>query len=228
MERIGVLLVDSLPAFREALRMMLETASDLEVVGEASDCLEALGEATKNQPRIVLISLGLNDLDRLEFVSRARRQFPETSVIALGTCADEALIADFAMAGCRGYLFRSVSRELLIHAIRAVNSGGLVVEAGLGEAASRFLSSVSSTDLSIQDDLEKAAISGHGGERHLTPREREVLDLLVQGYTNKLIGETLQISDETAKRHVRSIIAKLGACDRTQAAVFAVRGGITR
>ena len=129
---------------------------------------------------------------------------------------DEAFIVDAVAAGAKGYLLKDASQDLLYHTIRAVHDGGLLVKASLlKEAVMRRLMGPNGRREDAGAMIEA-----------LTPRERMVLDHLVEGKTNKEIGYALTITEETAKKHVQNIIAKLGAVDRTQAAVMAVRAGL--
>lgn len=134
---------------------------------------------------------------------------------------NDAMVVDAVRAGACGYLLKDASRELLIHTIRAVNSGGTLIKIGLlREAAggSHYL-----TGVTASEDLT----SGFAIEE-LSPREWEVLRILVEGNTNKEIASALLIGGDTVKKHVQSIIAKMGASDRTEAAVKAVRMGLVK
>lgn len=219
MERIRVLLVDDHPVVRAGLRSILETVGDIEVVGEASDGLKAVELAAQCQPQVVLMDIRMPNMDGLEATRRIKSEFPGIFVILLTMFDDDALVMDAVRAGAGGYLLKDASKELLINAIRAVNSGGMLVKSQLlrevvaGLTHSTIVRVPHSPSEAIEPDI-------------LTPRENDVLLLLVEGCTNKEIAKALIISDDTAKKHVQNIIGKLRASDRTQAAVYAVRAGL--
>ncbi|MDA8188724.1 MAG: response regulator transcription factor [Dehalococcoidales bacterium] len=223
MERITVLLVDELPVIREGLRIMLQIAADIEVVDEASDGLEALQKVAEHHPVVVLTELRSRCVDGLGILRRIKDEFPETSVIVLSTFDHSSFVLEALLAGSSGFLHKDASRELFIHSIRTVTSGGIVLATSLRGALSsafRPSSDFAGNGNADKEDLKWAI------NKELTPREREVLMLLVDGYTNKQIAQALSVSEETAKKHVHRIISKLGAIDRTQAAVKAIRAGL--
>ena len=219
MDKIKVLLVDDHPVVREGLRTMLATAADIEVVAEASDGLEAIEKVNEYQPHLVLMDLRMPNLDGLEATRRIKSQLASTSVIVLTVYDNDAYIVDAVKAGAGGYLLKDASRDLLIHTIRAVNSGGTLIKTSLLRQA--ILSATVTAGKGTKGEHSSVTPSND-----LTPREREVLRLIVHGQSNKEIGRTLSISEDTAKKHVQSILAKLGVSDRTQAAVKAVRASL--
>jgi DNA-binding NarL/FixJ family response regulator len=198
---------------------MLATAPDIEVVAEAGDGLEAVEKANEHRPHIILMDLRMPNLDGLEATRRIKSQLASTSVIVLTIYDNDAYIVDAVRAGAGGYLLKDASRDLLIHTIRAVNSGGMLIKTSLLREA--MLSLADATG-----DQSKGKHTVAIAPNDLTPRERDVLQLVVQGQSNKEIGRTLSISEDTAKKHVQTILLKLGVSDRTQAAVKAVRAGL--
>ena len=128
MEKIKVLLADDHPVVRAGLRTMLETVSDIEVVGEACDGLEAIDKVSECQPDVVLMDLRMPNMDGLEATKRIKSQLPSTAVIMLTIYDNDAYIVDAVRAGAVGYLLKDTSKDLLIHAIRAVTSGGMLVK----------------------------------------------------------------------------------------------------
>lgn len=219
MDKIKVLLVDDHPLAREGLRTMLGTAPDIEVVGEASDGLEAVDIANEHQPHIVMMDLRMPNLDGIEATRRIKSRLPSTSVIMLTAYDNDAYVVDAVRAGAGGYLLKDASKDLLIHTIRAVNSGGMLIKSSLLREA--ILSAAQVTDNHAKGKPEATTTLDE-----LTPRERDVLQLIIQGRSNKEIGKELSISEDTAKKHVQTIMLKLGVSDRTQAAVKAVRTGL--
>jgi len=219
MGKIKVLLVDDHPVVREGLRTMLATTPDIEVVAEASDGLEAIEKANEHQPHVILMDIRMPNLDGLEATRRIKSQLASTSVIVLTVYDNDAYVVDAVRSGAGGYLLKDASKDLLIHTIRVVNSGGMLIKTSLLREA--ILNSANVTaGQSKEKHTDARALSG------LTPREREVLRLVIEGQSNKEIGRTLSISEDTAKKHVQTILSKLGVSDRTQAAVKAVRAGL--
>jgi len=221
MEKIKVLLADDHPVVRDGLRTMLSTTPDIEVVAEAGDGFEALDKIKEHQPHVVLMDIHMPNLDGLEATRRIKRQTPSTSVIVLTIYENEAYIVDAVRSGASGYLLKDASKELIIHTIRAVNSGGMLIKSSLLRAA--FASLDKGNGVHFEDKQAKGtALDG------LTDREHNVLGLVVQGQSNKEIGQTLHISADTAKKHMQTIMSKLEVSDRTQAAVKAVRTGLAQ
>jgi len=218
MDKIKVLLVDDHPVVREGLRTMLNTAPDIEVVAEAGDGLEAVDKANELQPHVVLMDLRMPNLDGIEATRRIKSHIPSVSVIVLTIYDNDAYVVDAVRSGAGGYLLKDASRDLLIHTIRAVNSGGMLIKTSLLREAMLTLSDAAGDQLKGKPG-DTAAL----GE--LTNREHDVLRLLIRGQSNKQIGQALSISEGTAKKHVQTIMLKLGVSDRTQAAVKAVRAG---
>ena len=220
MEKIKVLLVDDHPVVREGLRTMLSTASDIEVVAEACDGLEAIEKVNESCPDVVLMDLRMPNLDGLEATKRIKSQSSSPAIIVLTICDNDAYIVDAVRVGAGGYLLKDTSRDLLIHAIHAVTSGGMLVKTSLLREAMLNLAGAAATGQPKNISADAAQLE------ELTRREREVLRLVVLGRSNKEIGLELCISEDTAKKHVQTIMLKLGVSDRTQAAVKAVRAGM--
>jgi DNA-binding NarL/FixJ family response regulator len=220
MEKIKVLLVDDHPVVREGLRTMLSTASDIEVVAEACDGLEAIEKVNESCPDVVLMDLRMPNLDGLEATKRIKSQSSSPAIIVLTICDNDAYIVDAVRAGAGGYLLKDTSRDLLIHAIHAVTSGGMLVKTSLLREAMLNLAGAGGAKQPKSQSADAAQLE------ELTRREREVLRLVVLGRSNKEIGLELCISEDTAKKHVQTIMLKLGVSDRTQAAVKAVRAGM--
>ena len=221
METIKVVIADDHPVVREGIRAMLQTDGGLEIVGEASDGLEAVAKTEECQPDVILMDIVMPKLDGLEATRRIKKQYPNTSVIMLTIYADKAFVIDAIQAGAGGYLLKDTSRDLLCHTIEAVINGGMLVKTSL-------LREAVATLVDLAPGFQKGAAEALIGVEKFTSREQEVLKLLVEGLTNKEIAKELSIAEETAKKHVQSIIAKLSASDRTQAAVKAVRIGLVK
>lgn len=206
MERISVLLADDHPVVRQGLRTLLELQDDIELVGEAADGAEAVTLAEELLPDVVLIDLVMPELDGVEALRRIRTASPATRVIVLTSFGDDARIFPAIKAGAAGYLLKDVEPQELLDAIRRVHRGeGLLHPAVAGR---------------VMRELARGADSS---VEPLSVRELEVLRLIAQGLSNKVIAQRLVISEKTVKTHVSNILAKLHLADRTQAALYAVR-----
>src|SRR4051812_3092063 len=207
---IRILLADDHGVVREGLRTYLALQDGLEVVGEAADGEEAVREAERLHPDVVLMDLVMPRLDGVGAMRELRRRVPGARVIVLTSYAEDDRLLPAVQAGAAGYLLKTVQPQELARAGRAAHGGGRLPAPG---AAARLVEAL-------------AAPSEERGAGRLTPREREVLELIARGRSNKRIALELGVSEKTVKTHVGHVLAKLGVADRTQAALWAVRHGL--
>ncbi len=207
---IRVMLVDDHGVVREGLRAYLELEPDIEVVGEARDGREAVRRAQELQPDVVLMDLVMPNMDGVEATSQIKQSRPETHVIVLTSYVDDERVVPAIKAGATSYLLKDVASSDLVRAIRGAHAGQAQLHP---EVARRLMQQVTAPRKS-----DAAA--------ELTEREREVLQLVAQGRSNKEIARQLVVSERTVKGHVSNILGKLGLQDRTQAALYAVRHGL--
>jgi NarL family two-component system response regulator LiaR len=205
---IRVLVVDDHAVVREGLRTFLELQEGMEVVGEAGDGEEAVALAERLRPDVVLMDLVMPKLDGVAAMRELRRRLPATRVIVLTSFADDERLLPSIRAGAAGYLLKNVQPRELARAVRAAHAGEALLDPVV---AARLVEAVAETP--------------DGPQERLTPRERQVLDLITRGFSNKRIALELGISEKTVKTHVGHVLAKLGVSDRTQAALYAVRAG---
>jgi two-component system, NarL family, response regulator LiaR len=209
-ERIRVLVVDDHAVVREGLRTFLELQDGLEVVGEAADGAEAIREAERMRPDVILMDLVMPRLDGVGAMRELRRRLPSSRVIVLTSFAEDDRLLPAIQAGAAGYLLKDVEPQELARAVRAAHAGEALLDPAV---AARLVDAI-------------AQPAGTGPPQRLTPRERQVLDLIGHGLSNKRIARELGISEKTVKTHVGHVLAKLGVADRTQAALHAVRAGL--
>ena len=221
MDPVRVLIVDDHPVVREGFRTMLGTDQALEIVGEACDGLEAVAKVAELEPDVVLMDVVMPNLDGIRATERIKAERPSTVVIMLTIYANDAYVIDAIRAGASGYLLKDVSRDLLIHTIRAATSGGTLIKTSL-------LSEAISGLIGPNGKQRRGDSLSTNDHDELTIREQEVLRLVAEGRTNKEIGRALSIAEDTAKKHVQSIIGKLGASDRTHATLKAARAGLIK
>lgn len=212
--KIRVLLVDDHAMVREGLKVMLSTDPGLEMVGTASDGEEAIALVDKCKPNVVLMDVRMPGMNGIEATRLIKASHQGVSVVMLTVYESEVYVADAVEAGAAGYLLKDASRELLCHTVHAVYEGGALLP---GPLLKETLDSIRS----LEGRRRRSSLGTIAAL--LTPREQEVLGLIVEGMANKEIAAALTITEDTVKKHVQSIIAKLGVSDRTQAAVKAVR-----
>jgi len=217
LKKIQVLIVDDHPVVREGLRTMLSTDRNIEIVGEACGGAEAVAMVAEKKPTVVLMDIRMPDMDGIEATRHIKDEYPSIPVVVLTMYDNDAYVINAVQAGASGYLLKDASRELLLHTIRTVSGGTTLIRSSLlHEAISSLIDS--------KNAPEKPGQSTAG----LTSRELEVLKLVVDGYTNKEIGKELSITEDTAKKHMQSILAKLDASNRTDAVTKATRAGIIK
>jgi DNA-binding NarL/FixJ family response regulator len=200
-DEITTLIVDDHEVVREGLRLSLSRAPHIRVVGEASDGASAIDLALRRKPDVVIMDVRMPGMDGLEATRRLSDQLPETKVLIFTAYSERSLLGRGFESGAKGYVLKEAPHGTLVRAIEQVAAGEAYVDPAL---MPQFLSGRDQTDM-------------------LTPREREILQLLADGLSNGDVAERLFISQETVKSHVRHILTKLEADTRTQAVAIALR-----
>ena len=208
----SVLLVDDHAVVREGLRTFLDLQDGIEVVGEAANGNEAVREALRLDPDVILMDLVMPELDGIGAMRRLRDQAPGCRVIVLTSFLDEERLLPAIQAGAAGYLLKNAQPAELARAIHAAQRGETIIDPS---AAARLVEAIADGSARVIAEPER-----------LTRRERQVLELIAAGRSNKRIAFELGISEKTVKTHVGHLLAKLGVTDRTQAALLAVRDGL--
>lgn len=204
-KEIRILIVDDHFLVRIGLLTSLKIDSDLKVVAEASTAAQALDLYRQHLPDVVLMDLRLPDSSGIEATVKLRKEFPSARVIIISSYDGEEDIYRSFQAGAQGYLLKSVLSEELFRAIKLVHGGEHYTPPHV-----------------------KRSLAEHDPASDLTPREMEVLQLLIKGLSNKEIGEVLGCTENTAKFHIKNILGKLEVNDRTEAATAAFHRGILR
>ena len=204
---IRVLIADDHSVVREGLRTFLGLDAEIEIVGDATNGEEAVQLARQLAPDVVLMDLKMPRLDGVSATGIIRRELPDTEVIALTSVLEDALVFGALRAGAIGYLLKDTEADELRRAIKAAAAGQVQLSP---QAAARLVREVRAPETMGT----------------LSERETDVLRLLAQGYSNKELAHALAISEKTVKAHITSILAKLNASSRTQAALYAVRAGL--
>ena len=212
MEPIRVLLVDDHVLFRQGLASLIGPVRDMEVVGEAGDGREALERTRELMPDLILMDIHMPGWDGLKATQLIKEEMPYVKIVMLTVSDDDEDIFQAIKQGAEGYLLKDIKPEKLFKLIRGVYKG----EAPISRlAAARIL------DEFTRSAQQETRVSSPGDS--LTPREREVLQLVAQGATNKEIASQLFIAENTVKNHLRNILAKLHLQNRVQAAAYALR-----
>lgn len=200
---IRVLSVDDHPLLRDGVAALIGNQTDMVLIAEASNGHEALEQFRRHRPDITLMDLQMPDMSGIDAMSAIRGEFPDARIIVLTTHAGDALVARALKAGAQAYLLKGLLRKELLETIRAVHVGQKRV----------------SPEIAIE-------IAEHATDDTLTPREIDVLQLIARGNANKIIAAELSLTEETVKSHIRNILSKLGANDRTHAVAIGLKRGI--
>ena len=200
---IRILCVDDHPLLLDGIAALIGTEPDMMLVAKASSGAEALRQFRATLPDITLMDMQMQDMTGIDAISAIRTEWPVAKIIVLSTFGGDVMAQRALKAGAQAYLLKGLARGELLDTIRLVHGGAKCIQA---EVAS--------------------SIANHVAEKALTDREVEVLGLIADGKSNKLIAYNLSINEETAKTHVKNILAKLHASDRTHAVTLALRRGI--
>ena len=218
-KKIGVLLVDDHAVVRQGLRMFIEMQNDMEVVGEGSNGAEAVDLAARLSPDVILLDLLMPQMDGVEATRKILEGNPKSRVLILTSFGDDDKVFPAIRAGAQGYLLKDIQPRDLVQAIRETYQGKAQLHP---DVAQRLMAAVSGhvpikepKSVSLPKELEG-----------LTEREREVLELIARGLTNREIAEKMVISEKTVKTHVSNLLDKLELEDRTRAAIWALKHGL--
>lgn len=200
---IRILAVDDHPLFRDGVAALIANQSDMELVAEASNGREAVELFRKHLPDVTLMDLQMPEMSGIDALGAIRNEFPDARIVVLTTHAGDAQVFRAMRAGAMAYLVKGLLRKELTDAIRAVHRG----------------------QKRMQPEVA-AQIAEHTMDDALTPREIDVLRSIAEGNGNKEIATNLSLGEETVKSHIRNILAKLGASDRTHAVTIGLKRGI--
>jgi DNA-binding NarL/FixJ family response regulator len=200
---IRIALVDDHPLLRQGIAALISDQPDLQLVGQASNGLEAIEQFRLHRPDVMLMDLQMPGMNGIDAMSAIRAEFPDARFVVLTTYTGDVQIVRALKAGARAYLLKSLLHRELLDTIRAVHAGQKRIPPEIA-----------------------AELADHAADDALTPREIEVLRLIAAGNANKIVADQLSITEETVKAHVKNILSKLDANDRTHAVTIGLKRGI--
>jgi DNA-binding NarL/FixJ family response regulator len=203
--RIRILAVDDHPLLREGIAALVASQPDMELVAEAADGRQAIAQFRKHRPDVTLMDLQMPEMDGVDAMIAIHGEFPEARIIVLTTYTGDVQVLRALKAGARAYLLKGLLRKELLETIRAVHAGQKRIPPEVA-----------------------AQLAEYAAEDALTPREIDVLRLIAAGNANKQVAAHLSITEETVKGHVKSILSKLRANDRTHAVTIGLKRGIIK
>jgi DNA-binding NarL/FixJ family response regulator len=202
-QSIRILIADDHPVLRDGVAALIESQSDMALVGEASDGAEAVQRYTALRPDVTLMDLQMPGMGGVDAIRAIREQSPRARILVLTTYDGDAKAAEALRAGAAGFLLKTTLRRELLDTIRAIHAGRRHVPAAIAQE-----------------------IALHAGDEALSAREQSVLALVAEGLANKEIAWKLGLAEDTIKTHLKNVFAKLGVADRTLAVTTAMRRGI--
>lgn len=216
MEPVRVLVVDDHTLFRRGIVTVLANQESIKVVGEATNGLEAIEKATKLTPDVIVMDLNMPQCSGLEATQALQTRMPQVKILVLTVSDNEVDLFHAIKFGATGYILKNTEPEELVQAIHHIAQGGVIVSPKM---ASKLLTEFRGSGRHMAEEVAEE-------EANLSPREEEVLQLVARGATNREIADSLFISENTVKTHLRNILDKLHLANRSQAAAYAVKRGL--
>jgi len=223
MSAIKVLVVDDHDLFRRGLMEVLDEEPDIVVIGEARNGKEAIDRAEELSPDVIFMDLNMPEQNGIETTAYLSQKWPELKVLVLTVSEEAADLYNALKVGARGYVLKISNPQEIIDALRQVHQGWVVVSPAM---APRFLSELGGAPGTAPAARDSSNL--RGGETHLTIREQEILRLVARGFSNSEIADELLVSENTVKSHVKNILGKLHMKNRSEAANYAGRLGLTQ
>ncbi|QQK77915.1 response regulator transcription factor [Salicibibacter cibarius] len=224
--QIKLILIDDHKLFREGVKRILEMEDQLEIVAEGDDGNEATRLAAQHRPDVVLMDINMPGVNGVEATRNLVERFPDVKVLILSIHDDEAYVTHVLKTGAAGYLLKEMDADALIEAVKVVGAGGAYIHPKVTHNLIKEYRRLASDD----GDHSTGRVSYKEIEYRkplhiLTRRECDVLQLMTDGYSNRMVGEELYISEKTVKNHVSNILQKMNVNDRTQAVVESIKKG---
>ncbi len=218
-QKIGVLLVDDHAVVRQGLRMFIEMQNDMLVLGEGTDGAEAVELSARLKPDVILLDLLMPRMDGVEATRKIMQNNPQAHVLILTSFGEDDKVFPAIRAGAQGYLLKDIQPRDLVQAIRETYQGKAQLHPDVARRLMKAISVDAQDNKAVEPSIPKELVG-------LTDREREVLDLIASGLTNREIAQKMVISEKTVKTHVSNLLDKLDLEDRTRAAIWALKHGL--
>jgi len=215
---IRILLIDDHTLFRSGVRALLQKQGDFEIVDEAADGVEGIKRAKQHRPDVILLDLNMPGLSGLEALQLLVEDLPDSAVIVLTVSEEGEELAAALRSGARGYLLKNIETEALTNAIRRAAAGEPVISDAM---TAKLVQQFQAPPMPAAAPLQRSEAAT------LTARERDIVQGLVRGDSNKMIARDLGVAESTVKIHVQNILKKLNLASRVQVAVYAVEHGLT-
>lgn len=215
---VKVLIADDQELIRQSLKIVLGTDSEIEITDSVGDGTDVLKSLEKNVPDVILMDVRMPKMDGTVCTKEVKKKYPDVKIIILTTFDDDDFIYSALKYGASGYILKGISMEGLKQAIMTVHRGGSMINPDIATKVVRLFSQMAQSDFAIEVD-EK-------GSDELTKSEKIIIQRVGQGLSNKEIAGKLYLSEGTVRNNISRILSKLGLCDRTQLAIWAVQTGI--
>ncbi|WP_018922015.1 response regulator transcription factor [Salsuginibacillus kocurii] len=224
--QVKLLLIDDHKLFREGVKRILAMEPGFDIVAEGDDGNEAATLVATYQPDVVLMDINMPEVNGVEATKEITAQFPGVKVLILSIHDDESYVTHVLKTGAAGYLLKEMDADALIEAVKVVSSGGAYIHPKVTHnLIKEYRRLATGGDEDSDNEIGYKEVEYRKPLHLLTRRECEVLQLMTDGYSNRMIGETLYISEKTVKNHVSNILQKMNVNDRTQAVVESIKKG---
>ncbi|WP_096202419.1 response regulator transcription factor [Bacillus sp. FJAT-45350] len=222
---IRIVIIDDHQLFREGVKRILAMEPGLEVVAEGEDGSQAMGLVEEHQPDVVLMDINMPKVNGVEATRELIKAYPNVKVLILSIHDDETYVTHVLKTGASGYLLKEMDADSLIEAVKVVGSGGAYIHPKVTHNLINEYRRLANEDETQNGEIGFREVEYRKPLHILTRRECEVLQLMTDGYSNRMIGEALFISEKTVKNHVSNILQKMNVNDRTQAVVESIKNG---
>lgn len=222
---IRILIIDDHQLFREGVKRILAMEPGFEVVAEGEDGNQAISLVEQHEPDVILMDINMPKVNGVEATRELINKYPHVKVLILSIHDDESYVTHVLKTGAAGYLLKEMDAASLIEAVKVVGEGGAYIHPKVTHNLIKDYRRLANEDEQHESEIGFREVEYRKPLHILTRRECEVLQLMTDGYSNRMIGEALYISEKTVKNHVSNILQKMNVNDRTQAVVESIKNG---
>jgi len=223
--KIKIVIIDDHQLFREGVKRILAMEPEFDIVAEGEDGSQAAQLAEEYEPDVILMDINMPEVNGVEATKELVEKFPHVKVLILSIHDDETYVTHVLKTGAAGYLLKEMDANALVEAVKVVGQGGAYIHPKVTHNLINEYRRLATEDEEEDDDIGFKEVEYRKPLHILTRRECEVLQLMTNGYSNRMIGEALFISEKTVKNHVSNILQKMNVNDRTQAVVESIKNG---